>query len=57
LTPNMRYVITIQELKSPLPSGDAWDVLEAMVGTVEAQPDWSTDILHHSSGSPKSALK
>jgi hypothetical protein len=24
LTPNTRYVITIQELKSPSPSGDAW---------------------------------
>ncbi|MEH2086817.1 antitoxin family protein [Nostoc sp.] len=29
LTPNTRYVITIQELKSPSPNGDAWDVLQS----------------------------
>ena len=39
LIPNTRYVITIQELSKLSSSGDAWDVLEAMVGTV-APPDW-----------------
>lgn len=56
LTPNTRYVITIQELKSPSPSGDAWDVLEAMVGTVEAQPDWSSEHDHYLYGTPKGNL-
>ncbi|MBW4686600.1 MAG: antitoxin family protein [Komarekiella atlantica HA4396-MV6] len=40
LAPNTRYVITIQEL--PEPSGDVWDVLEAMTGTVDAPQDWSS---------------
>ncbi|MCW5318401.1 hypothetical protein GTQ43_33175 [Nostoc sp. KVJ3] len=56
LTPNTRYVITIQELKSPLPDGDAWDVLEAMVGTVEACEDWSSEHDHYLYGTPKSNL-
>ena len=40
LTPNTRYVIVIQELISAAVEGDAWDVLEAMTGTIEAPPDW-----------------
>jgi hypothetical protein len=56
LTPNTRYVITIQELKSPSPSGDAWDVLEAMVGTVEASEDWSSEHDHYLYGTPKGNL-
>lgn len=40
LKPNTRYVITIQELSEPPVVGDAWDVLEAMTGTIEAPPDW-----------------
>ncbi|KOP25872.1 hypothetical protein AMR41_13790 [Hapalosiphon sp. MRB220] len=53
LTPNTRYVITIQELKEPSPSGDAWDVLEAMTGTVEAPSDWSSEHDHYLYGTPK----
>ncbi|MBH8551583.1 antitoxin family protein [Nostocaceae cyanobacterium CENA357] len=56
LTPNTRYVITIQEFKSPSPSGDAWDVLEAMVGTVEAPEDWSSEHDHYLYGTPKDNL-
>ncbi len=40
LTPNTCYVIVIQELISAPVEGDAWDVLEAMMGTIEAPPDW-----------------
>jgi hypothetical protein len=46
LTPNKRYVITIQELKDSS-SGDAWDVLEAMTGTIEAPEDWSSKNDHY----------
>lgn len=56
LTPNTRYVITIQELQKSSPSGDAWDVLEAMAGTVEAPPDWSSEHDHYLYGIPKRTL-
>ncbi|MFN6513128.1 MAG: antitoxin family protein [Nostoc sp. CreGUA01] len=57
LTPNTRYVVTIQELKAePSLSGDAWDVLEAITGTVEAPPDWSSEHDHYLYGTPKGIL-
>ena len=40
LKPNTRYVITIESVEHSVASGDAWDVLEAMTGTVEAPSDW-----------------
>lgn len=40
LKPNTRYVITIESVEQSIASGDAWDVLEAMTGTVEAPGDW-----------------
>ncbi|MBF2007977.1 antitoxin family protein [Chlorogloeopsis fritschii PCC 9212] len=52
LTPNTRYVITIQELKEPS-SGDAWDVLEAIAGTVDAPSDWASEHDHYLYGTPK----
>lgn len=42
LEPNTRYVITIESVEQSVASGDAWDVLEAMTGTVEAPGDWSS---------------
>jgi hypothetical protein len=53
LTPNTRYVVVIQELKEPSIAGDAWDVLEAMAGTIEAPPDWSSEHDHYLYGTPK----
>lgn len=40
LKPNTRYVITIQPVDMPVAQENAWDVLEAMTGTVEAPSDW-----------------
>jgi hypothetical protein len=40
LKPNTRYVITIESVEQSVASGDAWDVLEAMTGTIEAPIDW-----------------
>jgi len=34
-------------------AGDAWDVLEALTGTVEAPPDWSDEHDHYLYGIPK----
>ncbi|MFQ4147043.1 hypothetical protein [Chlorogloeopsis sp. ULAP02] len=53
LTPNTRYVITIQELKESSPSGDTWDVLEAIAGTIEAPSDWASEQDHYLYGTPK----
>ncbi len=55
LAPNTRYVITIQELKETSSSGDAWDVLEAIAGTVDAPEDWSSEHDHYLYGTPKKA--
>lgn len=44
-------VITIQEFSEPPVAGDAWDVLEAMTGTIEAPPDWSSEHDHYLYGS------
>jgi hypothetical protein len=34
-------------------SGDAWAVLESMMGTVEGPSDWSSEIDHYLYGTPK----
>ena len=34
-------------------SGDAWDVLESLTGTVEAPADWSAEHDHYLYGTPK----
>lgn len=53
LKPNTRYVITIESVEQSVASGDAWDVLEAMTGTVEAPSDWSCKHDHYLYGTPK----
>ncbi len=54
LQPNNRYVITIAELPAPLPvEGDAWDVLEALTGSIEAPVDWAAEHDHYLYGTPK----
>lgn len=40
LEPNTRYVITLQSVEQPVAEENAWDVLEAMTGTIEAPHDW-----------------
>ena len=53
LEPNTRYVITIQSVEQPVTLENAWDVLEAMTGTVEAPRDWSSEHDHYLYGTPK----
>lgn len=53
LEPNTRYVITIQSVEQPVAEENAWDVLEAMTGTVEAPSDWSNEHDHYLYGTPK----
>lgn len=54
LTPHGRYVITIQpEEETAPPEGNAWDILEALTGSVEAPPDWASEHDHYLYGTPK----
>ncbi len=53
LEPNTRYVITIQSVEQPIDQQNAWDVLEAMTGTVEAPYDWSSEHDYYLYGTPK----
>jgi hypothetical protein len=53
LKPNTRYIITIQAATQPVTEGNAWDVLEAMTGTIEAPSDWSSEHDHYLYGTPK----
>ncbi len=57
LEPNTRYVITIQSIKQPVAQENAWDVLEAMTGTVEAPSDWSSEHDHYLYGTSKRQTK
>ena len=34
-------------------SGNAWDVLESLTGTIEAPTDWSAEHNHYLYGTPK----
>ena len=53
LEPNKRYVITIETEAVTVTPGDAWDVLEAFSGTVEAPSDWASEHDHYLYNTPK----
>lgn len=55
LAPDRRYLLTIDEPQDEGNSGtgDAWDVLEALAGSVEAPPDWALEHDHYLLGGPK----
>ena len=53
LTPNARYVLTVETADAPRPDSDAWDVLEELAGTVEAPADWSREHDHYLYRTPK----
>jgi hypothetical protein len=48
----LTFVLTLrkEQLKK---SGNAWDVLESLTGTVEAPADWSAEHDHYLYGTPK----
>jgi hypothetical protein len=54
LEPNTRYVVLV-EVTPPEngEEGDAWDVLEALTGTVEAPSDWTSEHDHYLYGTSK----
>jgi len=53
LEPNTRYVVTIQNVLPPAAEGNAWDILEALTGTLEAPQDWASEHNHYLYGTPK----
>ena len=53
LTPNQRYVITIQPDSAVEPLNDGWDEIAALAGTVDASPDWAAEHDHYFYGTPK----
>jgi hypothetical protein len=53
LKPNARYRIIIQDEPEGEPGGNAWDVLEALAGSIEAPPDWASEHDHYLYGIPK----
>ena len=50
---NKRYVITIETEPSTATGIDAWTVLEALAGSVEAPEDWSIEHDHYLYGTAK----
>ena len=57
LESDRRYVITIKPESVPIitpeTTENSWDILEGMIGTVEAPPDWSKEHDHYLYGTPK----
>ena len=53
LEPNTGYIVTIEEIAPETMGGDAWEVLEALTGTVEAPTDWAIEHDHYLYGTPK----
>lgn len=47
-----RYVVTIQK-ELPIAAADAWDVLDALTGMVNAPIDWAIEHDHYLYGTPK----
>ena len=38
------------------PEANAWDILEALTGTIEAPTDWSSEHDHYLYGTPKKSV-
>lgn len=55
LKPNTQYVVTIEPLT--IAEGNAWDVLEAMTGAIDAPEDWAAEHDHYLYGTPKRRYK
>ena len=55
LEPNTRCVVTIQS-PSVVQTGDAWQLLDEMAGSIEAPADWSAQHDHYLYGTPKKKL-
>jgi hypothetical protein len=52
LEPNTRCRITVEAESAPQ-SGNAWDVLDQAIGSVQAPADWTAEQDHYLYGTPK----
>jgi len=48
----LTFVLTLRQ-EHLQASGNAWDILESLTGTVEAPADWSAEHDHYLYGTPK----
>jgi hypothetical protein len=48
----LEFVETLRQQHIKI-SGNAWDILESLTGTVEAPADWSAEHDHYLYGTPK----
>jgi hypothetical protein len=48
----LQFVITLRQQHQPTEK-DVWDVLESLIGTVDAHADWSAEHDHYLYGTPK----
>jgi hypothetical protein len=46
-------MLRLADVLPPAAEGDAWDVLEALTGTLEAPQDWASEHDHYLYGTPK----
>jgi hypothetical protein len=53
LEPDTRYLVTIEPISPQAAAADAWDLLEALAGTLEAPADWAGEHDHYLYGTPK----
>jgi len=50
---NKTYVLSIRDPETVVAEGDAWDVLDSQVGSVEGPEDWAREHDHYLYGAPK----
>ncbi len=53
LEPNRKYTLIVQDSSADMSMTSAWDVLDALKGTVVAPDDWSVEHDHYVYGTPK----
>ena len=54
LRPNNRYILIAQEIpEQSSDSGNAWDLLAALTGSVQAPEDWAAEHDHYLYGTAK----
>jgi Protein of unknown function DUF104. len=53
LKPNTSYFLQIEEQPAEQQAKSVWEILDEIVGTVEAPEDWSEEHDHYLYGTPK----
>ena len=50
----LTFILNLRQ-QSQKPEANAWDILEALTGTIEAPTDWSSEHDHYLYGTPKNS--